>query len=192
MLINSRPFVDFSFMKNEMLDMRFDDQDLLTAREIVNKRSEKELGEIFSKYGEERYARRIAKTIFENRRRIPINTTADLVEVVRNSVPKAYWRNSAIHPATRVFQALRIAVNDELNSLQDVLEPSLEILKKGGRIAVITFQSLEDRIVKRGFRNFAASLPDSVILTKKPLRPRASEIISNPRARSAKMRVMQK
>ena len=182
----------FSFMKNEMLDMRFDPNEPLTAAQIVNKWREDDLADIFSKYGEERFSKRIARAICFIRKKAPIKTTADLVTIIRKSVPRAYWRNSSIHPATRVFQALRIAVNNELSSLEIGLDEAWGILSVGGRMAVITFHSLEDRIVKHQFRNFKNNSLNSVILTKKPMRPGTSEITSNPRARSAKLRIIQK
>ena len=182
----------FSFMKNEPLDMRFDASQTLNAAQVVNQWPEHELVDAFSKYGEERYAKRIARAICESRRKIPVKTTTDLVNIIRSAVPWSYFRNSSIHPATRVFQALRITVNDELNSLARGLEAAWTILEPGGRMAVISFHSLEDRIVKHQFKDFKKSSNKSIILTKKPLRPGNDEIRTNARARSAKLRVIQK
>lgn len=182
----------FSFNRDEPLDMRFDEKNQLTAEIIVNSWNEMELVEVFSKYGEERYARRIARGIVLARKRESIKTTAELVNIINASVPAVYHRTSPIHPATRVFQSLRITVNDELGALKEGINEAWGILKKGGRIAVISFHSLEDRIVKHEFRSFFKNSKDSAILTKKPIYPSARETSLNPRARSAKLRVIQK
>lgn len=182
----------FSFNRDEPLDMRFDEKNQLTAERIVNSWNEMELVEVFSKYGEERYARRIARGIVLARKRESIKTTARLVNIINASVPAVYHRNSPIHPATRVFQSLRIAVNDELVSLACGLNQAWSILKNGGRMAAIAFHSLEDRIVKHEFRDLAKNSEGALILTKKPVRPLPEEIYKNPRARSAKLRVIQK
>ena len=170
----------FTFQKDEPLDMRYDLDGDLTAEQIVNSWSESELIEILEKYGEERFARKIVKNIIKNR---PIKTTFDLVKAISG-------KRGKIHPATRTFQALRIAVNKELSSLERVLPQALEILAPEGILVVISFHSLEDRIVKNFFKNFASSTGGSKIeiLTKKPIVSLLEEIKNNPRARSAKLR----
>ncbi len=176
----------FSFMREGPLDMRMDPAgDAPTAAEIVNGEREEELARVFWEYGEERLSRRIARRIVEARRKRRIETTTELAEIVS----RAYGgrRGRRIHPATRVFQALRIAVNDELENLRTILDMAPEILADGGRIAVLSFHSLEDRIVKEDFRGKAA-LGLYTLLTKKPLRPDEAEERENPRARSAKLR----
>lgn len=182
----------FSFMRDEPLDMRFDINSPVTADKIVNSWPEKELVEIFFKYGEERFARRIARNIVRLRKQASIDSTAKLAEIIISSIPAKYRRNYLIHPATRTFQALRIAVNDELNALRNGLDEAWKILKKSGRISVIAFHSLEDRIVKHEFRNLAEISEGTLILTKKPIRPSVEEAARNPRARSARLRVIQK
>jgi 16S rRNA (cytosine1402-N4)-methyltransferase len=182
----------FSFMRDEPLDMRFEKlrslaPKKLTAEEIVNNWSEQELINIFQEYGEEKYAGRIAQLICQVRQTRPIKTTGQLVEIIRQAVPVKY-QHRRIHFATRVFQALRIAVNDELNNLRKALPQALEILVENGRLIVISFHSLEDRIVKNFFRQ-AAKKGHLKILTKKPIRPTVEEIKLNPRSRSAKLRV---
>lgn len=179
----------FSFLKNEPLDMRYSNSGM-TAAEAVNRLDEKELADIFWQYGEERFSRRIAKKIVEARKRKRILTTFDLIEAVKTSVPRSYERGR-LHPATRVFQALRIYVNQELENLKEVLPQAVEILAPEGRLAVISFHSLEDRIVKNFFRE-AKKEGKSEILTKKPVVPSDEEIKSNPRSRSAKLRVVRK
>jgi len=175
----------FSFQKDEPLIMRYDSNGL-TTQEIVNQWPEKELIEIFKKYGEERYAWQIAQGISRTRRIKPIKTTFQLIEIIRRAVPAKY-RHGRIHFATRIFQALRIATNDELNNLKKALPQALDILTSGGRLVVISFHSLEDRIVKNFFRQ-AAKENQLNILTKKPIRPTQEEIKLNPRSRSAKLR----
>ncbi len=180
----------FSFQKNEPLDMRFSENQSLTAKEIVNKWPEQDLAEIFQEYGQERFARRIAQEIIRKRKEQPIQTTLQLVEIIRKSFPRSY-KFGRVHFATRTFQALRIAVNGELENLKAVLPQALGILEKGGKIVVISFHSLEDGIVKRFFKeNSKNGLLQ--ILTKKPLIPVLSEIKENPKARSAKLRACQK
>jgi len=176
----------FSFKKNEPLDMRFGDKSL-TAEEIINRWPKEELIKIFQEYGEERYARRIAYRICQTRQTKPIKTTNQLVEIIQKAVPNRY-QHRRIHFATRIFQALRIAVNDELNNLKKALPQALEILEKNGKLAIISFHSLEDRIVKIFFRETAKE-ENLKILTKKPIRPDQEEIDLNPRSRSAKLRV---
>lgn len=171
----------FSFQKDELLDMRVDNSQL-TAEEIINQWPEKELIRIFQEYGEERYARRISQRIVQQREKHKIKTTQQLVDLIRKIVPR-----KKIHPATRVFQALRIVVNDELTNLKKVLPQALEILEPAGRLIIISFHSLEDRIVKNFFRQ-AAKEGHLKILTKKPIRPSQEEINLNPGSRSAKLR----
>lgn len=176
----------FSFKKNEPLDMRFDSSQKLTAKEIVNYWQENEIEKILREYSEERYAKNIAKTIANERQKKPILTTFDLIEVVRKSVPRNYERGR-INPATRTFQALRIAVNGELENLKIVLPQALDVLKENGKIVVISFHSLEDRIVKNFFKEKKRE-GKLKILTKKPIRASEEEIKKNPRSRSAKLR----
>ena len=175
----------FSFQKDEPLIMTYsaEFQDKLTAREILNQWSREELEEILREYGEERYARKISQAIAERRKIKKFETTKELVDVLFKTVP----RMKKIHPATKTFQALRIAVNDELNALKDGLEQGFEILNKGGRMVVISFHSLEDRIVKNFFRQKKQE-DQGQILTKKPIQPSIEEIRQNPRSRSAKLR----
>ncbi len=177
----------FSFQKNEPLIMRYDrDINNLTAAEAVNQYNEKELADIFWKYGEERHSRKIAKKIIEERKKKRILTTFDLVEIIKKSVPRSY-ETGRIHPATKVFQALRIYVNDELGNLEKLLKNLDKIVK--GRIVIISFHSLEDRLVKNYFRNLNKE-KRAEILTKKPIRPSEEEIRENPRSRSAKLRAI--
>lgn len=177
----------FSFQRNEPLDMRSDAKSELTAEELVNQWPEKELFEIFSEYGGERFARRIARAICQARKSRRVKTTTQLVEIIKKAVP-ASQRRKKIHFATRIFQALRIAVNSELENLEKALPQALEILEEGGRLAVISFHSLEDKIVKSFFRE-EAKRGSLKILTKKPIVPSFEEIKVNPRSRSAKLRV---
>jgi len=175
----------FSFLKNEPLDMRYSPQNPLRAEKIVNYWSKSEIEKILREYGEEGFAKKIAEKIIETRKSKPIKTTFQLVEIIKKSVPSRY-QHQKIHFATRTFQALRITVNDELNNLEKVLPQALEILKPGGRLVVISFHSLEDRIVKNFYRS--RSPIDLKILTKKPIRPQKEDIKINPRSRSAKLR----
>ena len=179
----------FSFRKNEPLKMNYESRIMnqgLTAEMIVNQWSENELKKIFQEYGEERFAKRITEEIVRFRKNNPIKTTFDLVEIIKKATPYWYQRRR-IHPATKVFQALRIAVNDELGNLKKSLPQALEILSAGGRIAVISFHSLEDRIVKNFFKE-EAQKNNLKILTKKPVSPSLEELKENPRSRSAKLR----
>ncbi len=180
----------FSFLKNEPLDMRYNLAESLTAAGIINSFRENDLADIFWKYGEERYSRKIAKKIVEERKKERILMTFDLVEIIKKAAPKIYEK-SRLHPATRVFQALRIYVNRELENLEALLRnlAAGEILKVGGRAVIISFHSLEDRLVKNYFREMAKN-EKVEILTKKPLRPTIQEIKANPRARSAKLRAI--
>ena len=181
----------FSFLRNEPLDMRFGVQNELTAEEIVNKWKAKDIEKVLEEYGEERFAKRIAKNIVEIRKFKPIETTFQLLGVIKKAVP-GWYQHQRLHFATKTFQALRIAVNDELENLKEVLPQALEILEPGGRIVVISFHSLEDRIVKNFFRNQAKE-ESLKILTKKPISPsKEEEIKINPRSRSAKLRAILK
>lgn len=181
----------FSFSKDESLDMRYHpDKSRMTAADVVDRYSEKELSDIFLRYGEERFARRIAAGIATERRAEKITTTGRLAAIVRRAYP-APARGGRLHPATRVFQALRIAVNDELASLDAALPPAVSLLTPGGRLAVISFHSLEDRIAKQYMRQ--AEKEGSIrIVTAKPIRPGEEEVRRNPRARSARLRVCEK
>ena len=172
--------------------MRYNLQNQLTAEKILNYWSKFEIEKILKEYGEEKFARQIAKVIIEERKIQPIKNTLQLVEIIKKAVPKRYL-DQKIHFATRTFQALRIAVNDELNNLKKALPQALEILKPKGRLVVISFHSLEDRIVKNFFKQQTREgLPKIKILTKKPIRPSIEEIKINPRSRSAKLRAAQK
>lgn len=191
----------FSFMKEARLDMRMDQTLETTAYDLVNTLDAAPLERIFSQYGEERFSRRIARAIVARRAESEIKTTTELRELIHRSIPGKFKREK-IDPATRVFQALRIAVNDELNSLSEFLDGSVESLKPGGVLVVISFHSLEDRIVKRKFKEFAKDcicpprIPQCVcshvkkleLLTRKVKKPTEAEISVNPRARSAKLR----
>jgi 16S rRNA (cytosine1402-N4)-methyltransferase len=196
-----RPERGFSYATDAPLDMRMDPSDEVGAADIVATSSERELAAIFRTYGEERYARQIARGIVRRRAEEPIERTGQLVDVVRASIPTPA-RFGEGHPAKRVFQALRIAVNHELESLETALPAALEMLRPGGRLAVISFHSLEDRIVKRFLREQSRGCtcppdfpvcvcgrePEIRILTPKPVRPSAREVDENPRASSARLR----
>ena len=200
-----RPERGFSYAADAPLDMRMDASAPRSAREIVNEADERELADIFRRYGEERFARQIARAIVRRRAEQPFERTGDLVEVVRSAIP-APRRFGDGHPAKRVFQALRIVVNEELESLEQALPAALRLLRPGGRIAVISFHSLEDRIVKRFFAAQARGctcppdLPICVcgkeptlrLVTRKAIRPSPSETAENPRAASARLRVAAK
>ncbi len=181
----------FSFVQDEPLIMSYGDIPAsgLTAADMLNTLSEEAIANLLFGYGEERYARRIARQIVSQRDTTPFTTTAQLVEAVRAAVPPAY-RRGRIHPATRTFQALRIAVNDELTVLEQGLAQAWKLLQPGGRIVVITFHSIEDRIVKHFFKTYAQQ--GGVLLTKKPILPTQAELHANPSARSAKLRAIQK
>jgi len=171
------------------LDMRMDKSQQLSAYELVNKLHKEELSKIFKEYGEERYHERIAKAIVLERHKDPIETTSRLAQIVTRSIPKRGFYK--IHPATRVFQALRIAVNKELEALEKGIEETVDSLEPGARICVISYHSLEDRIVKNKFKDFKKQGKID-ILTKKPLVPEFEEIKSNPRSRSAKLRAAER
>jgi 16S rRNA (cytosine1402-N4)-methyltransferase len=180
----------FSFQADEPLDMRFDSRQRLTAAELLRTTPEPELARLLAAYGEEPAARRIARRVVSARARAPITTTRALAELVAAAIPP-HRRPRRIHPATRTFQALRIAVNDELGSLEAALPEGARLLAPRGRLAVIAFHSLEDRLVKRAFRHLATE-PDFRVATPKPIAPSEDERRDNPRARSAKLRVLER
>ena len=195
----------FSYMVDAPLDMRMNNEDSLSAHDVVNSWSFEELKKILYEYGEERYAPRIASAICARREAKPIETTLELVEIIRSAMPAAALREKQ-HPAKRSFQAIRIAVNDELNSVAKVMEDAIPKLNKGGRLAVITFHSLEDRIVKNAMASAAKGCtcppnfpvcvcgkkPQVKIITRKPIVSGEEELERNPRARSAKLRICEK
>ena len=195
----------FSYMADAPLDMRMNSEDHLTARDVVNSWSEEELKRILYDYGEERYAPRIAAAICRRRVEKTIETTLELVDIIRSAMPAAALREKQ-HPAKRSFQAIRIAVNDELGAVEKVMKDAVSCLKPGGRLAVITFHSLEDRIVKTAMNEAAKgctcppSFPVCVcgkkplvkVISRKPIVSTAQELEDNPRARSAKLRVCEK
>jgi 16S rRNA (cytosine1402-N4)-methyltransferase len=180
-----------SFTSNMPLDMRLDKRLKLTAADIVNKSNEKSLADLIYKYGEDRASRRIARFVVHERGKHAIKTTAELAAVVCRALGKGKARGGRIHPATRTFQALRIAVNKELECLESLLSDGPQVLAKGGKMAVISFHSLEDRAVKNNFRD---NKKEGIykLLTKKPIVPSRSEIFRNRRARSAKLRIAEK
>lgn len=181
----------FSFQKDGPLDMRFNQKEGITAAEVLNEYSEKELLRIFKEYGEEKRSRRIAQEIRKSRKSKPFKTTKQLADFIE----KLVGRSGKIHPATRVFQALRIEVNKELDVLRESLKQAVNVVKPGGRIVVISYHSLEDRIVKYFFRDLSRDgevKPVLKLITKKPLEPTREEIMQNPRSRSAKLRVAEK
>jgi len=177
----------FSFRTESALDMRMDRRRPLTAAELVARLSEEQLADIFYHYGEERQARRIARFLVQARQEEPVATTGRLAAIVATAVPRKY-HPPRVHVATKVFQALRIAVNGELDNLTRLLATAPEVLKPGARICIITFHSLEDRMVKQAF----VQNPAYRALTKRPIEPSAEEIDRNPRARSAKLRVAER
>ncbi|PSB00622.1 16S rRNA (cytosine(1402)-N(4))-methyltransferase RsmH [Merismopedia glauca] len=174
----------FSFRHTGELDMRMDRRQTLTAAEVINTWKEQDLANLFFTYGEERLSRRIARQILNHR---PLQTTTALAEVISKSVPPKY-RYGRIHPATRVFQALRIAVNQEIKSLETFLQKAPTWLVPGGRIAIISFHSLEDRLVKHSFKES----PLLQVITKKPITAQEDELATNPRSRSAKLRIAER
>ncbi|GKS81928.1 ribosomal RNA small subunit methyltransferase H [Ligilactobacillus pabuli] len=195
----------FSYRADAPLDMRMNQQQELTAEKIVNEWSYQDLVRIFFRYGEEKHAKSIARKIEKSRQEQPIKTTEQLVELIKQGIPAKDRRHGG-HPAKKTFQALRIAVNDELGALEESLEQALDLLLPGGRISVITFQSLEDRLVKTLFKEKSSlpelppglpvipteMQPDFKLVTRKPLIPTAAEIERNHRAHSAKLRVIEK
>jgi 16S rRNA (cytosine1402-N4)-methyltransferase len=201
----SDPLRGFSFMAEGPLDMRMDQDTAVQAQDLVNSLSAPALEEIFRTYGEERWARKIAHAIQRNRVTQPISTTTELSRIISAAIPARY-RPAAIHPATRTFQALRMAVNNELKNLNHALDETLDLLNSGGRMCVISFHSLEDRIVKQKFRQWEKGCtcppraPQCIcgnekkihVLTRKPIVPSRDEVQINPRSRSAKLRVAEK
>ena len=194
----------FSYMKDAPLDMRMNQDDPFSAYEVVNEYDEEKIYRIIRDYGEEKFAKRIAGFIAKARQDKPINTTLELVEIIKNAIP-ARARREGPHPAKRTFQAIRIEVNRELSILKDTIEDAVDGLKPGGRLAIITFHSLEDRIVKNTYRDLMdpCTCPKNMpcvcgktatvqILTRKPILPSELEIEENPRSRSAKLRVLEK
>lgn len=173
----------FSYMHDGALDMRMDSTADFTASDVVNTYTERELATLIRTYGEERWADRIARYIVESR---PIESTYELVDVIKSAIPAAARRNGP-HPAKRTFQAIRIEVNGELDVLEQAIDAWIPRLRPGGRLAIISFHSLEDRIVKNKFRDSG-----EIVITKKPIAPSEEEIEHNPRARSAKLRVLEK
>lgn len=195
----------FSYWKDAPLDMRMDTSAPLTARDVVNEWPQEELKRILRDYGEERYAAQIAAKVVKRREERPIETTLELADLIRSAMPAAALREKQ-HPAKRSFQAIRIAVNDELAAIPQMLEQALERLNPGGRLAVITFHSLEDRPVKAAMQSWAkgctcppdfpvcvcGNKPKAKLITRKPILPGEEELNANPRARSAKLRVAEK
>ncbi|HLC18499.1 MAG TPA: 16S rRNA (cytosine(1402)-N(4))-methyltransferase RsmH [Thermodesulfobacteriota bacterium] len=195
----------FGFKTDSRLDMRMDRDQRLSAFDLVNGLEAEDLARLFRLYGEERFSKRIAKAIVEARGEKPVETTGELAEIAAKAIPGKF-RPRKIHPATRVFQALRIAVNDELENLQTGLIEGLKALAGGGRLVVISYHSLEDRIVKSAFRESSTGCvcpreiprcvcgqkPSAILLTRKAVAPRPEEVSSNPRARSAKLRAVEK
>ncbi len=182
----------FSFQIDEPLLMTFGDSKeyLFTAKDIVNDWEAEDIANVLKGYGEERFAKMIAEAIVKRRVSKPIESSLQLVEVIKGAVP-GFYRNGRIHPATRTFQALRIAVNDELKALEQFIEKAVGLLNNKGRLVIITFHSIEDRIVKHTFRSFA-NKELGTVLTKKPIIASRDEINKNPRARSAKLRIFEK
>ena len=199
------PARGFSYMHDAPLDMRMDPSDELTAAMLVNERDERELAQIFQRYGEERFARQIARAIVRERAHEPFEGTLQLVATIKRAIPTPS-RFGHGHPAKHVFQALRIAVNDELAQLEDGLESALELCQPGGRLAVIAFHSLEDRMVKQRFVKASRGCicppdlpvcgcgrtPEFRLVTSKAVRPSADEVAANPRSASARLRVVQR
>ena len=195
----------FSYMQDAPLDMRMDRRNPRTAAEIVNQYSQEELRRIIQDYGEERWSARIASFIVQEREKEPIRTTGDLVRIIKEAVPKGA-RQDGPHPAKRTFQALRIEVNQELSILEGAIRDMAERLSPGGRICILTFHSLEDRIVKQTFRSLEnpctcpKDFPVCVcgkkqvlrVITRKPILPGAEEVKENPRSRSAKLRIAER
>ena len=195
----------FSYMQDAPLDMRMDKKQRVSAYDIVNEYSEEKLKEIIYKFGEEKWAKRIVEFIIEKRRFSPIETTFELVDIIKAAIPKKA-RMDGPHPAKRTFQAIRIEVNGELDMLEQAINDIVDRLDKNGRAAIITFHSLEDRIVKETFKNLenpctcprefpicvCGKKPQVKIITKKPIIPSSGELENNPRSRSAKLRIAQK
>ncbi|MDX9752380.1 MAG: 16S rRNA (cytosine(1402)-N(4))-methyltransferase RsmH [bacterium] len=207
----SSPQVDeahrgFSFMRDGRLDMRLNQQQGITAEEICAAWSETQLADIFKNYGDERFSRRIARAIVRRRQIEPLTSTQELADLVLQAIPVKYQHQEGIHPATRVFQALRIAVNDEIEVLRTGLQAALDYLRPGGRIGILTYHSLEHRVVKQLFSDYCGrcicppGMPQcgcgahakGTMVTRKPIRPCAAEIDRNPRSRSAQFRVLER
>ena len=199
------PSRGFSYMHDAPLDMRMDQDGTYTAYEVVNDMSEQELFHIIKDYGEERWAKRVAQFIAEVRKDKPIETTYELVDVIKKAIPQGA-RKDGPHPAKRTFQAIRIAVNRELEIIEPTIQSIVRKLNSGGRLCIITFHSLEDRIVKHAFRNLenpctcaphapiciCGKKPLVKVITRKPILPSEEEIETNPRSRSAKLRIIEK
>lgn len=195
----------FSYMEDAPLDMRMNRQDTRTAYDVINTYSERELSDIFFSYGEEKFSRKIARIIAERREKKPIETTLELVDIIKTAIPEKF-RQKGSHPAKRVFQAVRIEVNGELEDLKGALDDFFDSLKPGGRLAVITFHSLEDRIVKNAFNEYATGCtcpkdfpicvcgktPRGKVITRKPMLPSQEECEFNKRSKSAKLRIIEK
>lgn len=207
----SSPQVDiaergFSFMRDGSLDMRLDQRQVVTAKDICATWTENQLAEIFKNYGDERFSRRIARAIVRRRLIEPIVTTQELADLILQAIPAKYQHQEGIHPATRVFQALRIAVNNEIEALRMGLQAALDFLRPGGRIGVLSYHSLEHRVVKQLFSDYCGrcicppGMPQcgcgahakGTLVFRKPLRPCAAEIDRNPRSRSAQFRVLER
>ena len=207
----SSPHVDdcergFSFIKEGPLDMRFDLRGELTAADVINRYEEEELARVIYEYGEERRSRQIARKICTKRKAKPFTTTKEFADFIAEILPKEFKKKGKFHPATRIFQALRIEVNDEINALKEALVQATDVMCSGGRIVVISYHSLEDRVVKHFFKELmrppvksaeeslyrSYGEPLFISLTKKPVIPTETEIAENPRSRSAKLRAYQK
>lgn len=196
----------FSFQDpTQPLDMRMDQAQKLTAAMVLNSYPAEKLTKMLYEFGEERFASRIAKNIVDLRKKSPVNKIGDLIEILNNSIPKVFQQRSKIHFATKTFQALRIEVNGELSGLDQAIKDFVSVLKPGARLAIISFHSLEDRVVKKTFQALeypcqcpakmpciCGLKPEIKILTKKPIIPTEAEIKANPRSRSAKLRVVEK
>lgn len=183
----------FTFQKDEPLKMTFqkdEKRDGFTAEEIINSWDEENIADIIYGYGGEQFSRRIARGIVEARKVSPIKTTSQLVKIIGDSVPDFYKRKK-IHFATKTFQAIRITVNDEIGALREAINKAWMVLNSGGRLAIISFHELEDRIVKNFFRD-KKSAGEAIIITKKPIAPTAEEVLNNSRSRSAKLRIAEK
>jgi len=196
----------FSYLKNEKLDMRFGNGDYISAFDVVSKYSQGKLTEIFRKYGEERWSKSIAKNIVKHRKSGDIKTTGELVEIIKDSIPRKLKYQRRGHPAKRIFQAIRMEVNKELDNLKMAIEDGFKMLKSGGRMVIISYHSLEDRMVKSSFLEYEGKCtcpPDfpvckcgrekrAEIITRKVVRPGLEEISSNPRSKNARLRVLEK
>ncbi len=195
----------FSYMEDAPLDMRMNVEDELSAYTVVNTYSEEELSKIFFEYGEEKFSKKIARIIVEQRKTKPVETTLELVEIIKKAIPEKF-RQKGSHPAKRVFQAIRIEVNGELDPLKDALDDMFSCLRQGGRLSVITFHSLEDRIVKTKFKELCTGCicppdfpvcvcgqtPKGKLINRKPILPSDEECIENKRSKSAKLRIIEK